>query len=249
MQKMKMQRGGKKKMIKRADGSYSQRGLWDNIRANRGSGNEPTKEMLRQEKKIKAQEKMYGGKKKKMGGMKNKLRKKQGGGFMDKARNMAMRGDEAVRNLPGTISKGMSSMASKARSFFGFQKGGFPDLSGDGKITKKDILMGRGVIGKKKKQLGGKKVDFGDGVTAKYNRKGKMKKMKAVYEEDGKKIKEVTKFDKDLNEKKTKRKVTRKKMGGKKKMMGGKKKMMGGKKNMYQTGGFLEPGIENIDNL
>ena len=30
--------------------------------------------------------------------------------------------------------------------------GGFPDLSGDGKITKKDILMGRGVI---KKARGG----------------------------------------------------------------------------------------------
>ena len=31
------------------------------------------------------------------------------------------------------------------------KKGGsFPDLSGDGKITKKDILMGRGVIKKKK---------------------------------------------------------------------------------------------------
>ena len=28
--------------------------------------------------------------------------------------------------------------------------GGFPDLSGDGKITQKDILMGRGVIPKKK---------------------------------------------------------------------------------------------------
>ena len=28
--------------------------------------------------------------------------------------------------------------------------GSFPDLSGDGKITKKDILMGRGVIKKKK---------------------------------------------------------------------------------------------------
>ena len=28
--------------------------------------------------------------------------------------------------------------------------GGFPDLSGDGKITKKDILMGRGVIKKKR---------------------------------------------------------------------------------------------------
>jgi hypothetical protein len=40
-------------MIKRADGSYSQRGLWDNIRANRGSGKEPTKEMLEQERRIK----------------------------------------------------------------------------------------------------------------------------------------------------------------------------------------------------
>ena len=214
MQKMKMKKGGKQ-MIKRADGSYSQRGLWDNIRANRGSGKKPTKEMLKQEKKIKAKEKMYGGKKKMYGGMKNKLRKKQGGGFMDKARNMAMRGDEAVRNLPSTIGKGMSSMASKARSFFGFKKGGFPDLSGDGKITQKDILMGRGVIGKgkKKKQMGG------------------------------------TYVDNDPFKKKAK-KVSKKNQKAKgKKMMGGKKKMMGGKKNMYQTGGFLEPGIENIDNL
>jgi hypothetical protein len=39
-------------MIKRADGSYSQRGLWDNIRANAGSGNEPTREMLEQERKL-----------------------------------------------------------------------------------------------------------------------------------------------------------------------------------------------------
>jgi len=42
-----------KEMIKRADGSYSQRGLWDNIRANVGSGKAPSKEMLKQEKKIK----------------------------------------------------------------------------------------------------------------------------------------------------------------------------------------------------
>jgi len=42
-----------KKMIKRKDGSYSQRGLWDNIRANRGSGKKPTPEMLKQERKIK----------------------------------------------------------------------------------------------------------------------------------------------------------------------------------------------------
>ena len=46
-----------KDMIKRADGSYSQRGLWDNIRANKGSGKKPTKQMLQQEKKIKAKSK------------------------------------------------------------------------------------------------------------------------------------------------------------------------------------------------
>ncbi len=44
-------------MIKRADGSYSKRGLWDNIRANKGSGKKPTAAMLKQEKKIKAQSK------------------------------------------------------------------------------------------------------------------------------------------------------------------------------------------------
>jgi hypothetical protein len=55
---MMMAMGG---MIKRADGSYSQRGLWDNIRANAGSGKKPTKEMLAQEKKIKRAEKAYGG--------------------------------------------------------------------------------------------------------------------------------------------------------------------------------------------
>ncbi len=47
----------KKQMIKRKDGSYSQRGLWDNIRANKGSGKKPTAEMLKQEKKIKAKTK------------------------------------------------------------------------------------------------------------------------------------------------------------------------------------------------
>lgn len=46
-----MAKGG---LIKRKDGSYSQRGLWDNIRANKGSGKKPTKQMLEQERKIKA---------------------------------------------------------------------------------------------------------------------------------------------------------------------------------------------------
>lgn len=47
-------------MMKRADGSYSRRGLWDNIRDNAGSGKKPTKEMLEQERKIKS-EYEYGG--------------------------------------------------------------------------------------------------------------------------------------------------------------------------------------------
>lgn len=53
-----------KELIKRKDGSYSKRGLWDNIRKkaaeNKKTGAKPkapTKEMLKQEKKIKAQEK------------------------------------------------------------------------------------------------------------------------------------------------------------------------------------------------
>ena len=48
---------GGKQMIKRADGSVSQRGLWDNIRAAKGSGKKPTAAMLKQEKKIKAKSK------------------------------------------------------------------------------------------------------------------------------------------------------------------------------------------------
>lgn len=42
----------KKKLLKRKDGSYSPRGLWDNIRANRGSGKKPTKAMKEAKDKI-----------------------------------------------------------------------------------------------------------------------------------------------------------------------------------------------------
>lgn len=41
-----------KEMIKRKDGSVSQRGLWDNIRDAKGSGKKPTQKMLTQEKII-----------------------------------------------------------------------------------------------------------------------------------------------------------------------------------------------------
>jgi hypothetical protein len=50
-----------KQMLKRKDGSVSQRGLWDNIRTNKGSGKAPTTQMLKQEKKINATPKMKTG--------------------------------------------------------------------------------------------------------------------------------------------------------------------------------------------
>jgi hypothetical protein len=52
-----MKHSPKDVMLKRKDGSYSRRGLWDNIRANKGSGKKPTKQLLEQERKIKSQEK------------------------------------------------------------------------------------------------------------------------------------------------------------------------------------------------
>ena len=59
--KVKAKAKGGKEMIKRADGSYSQRGLWDNLRKkaaqNKKTGAKPkapTKAMLTQERKIKA---------------------------------------------------------------------------------------------------------------------------------------------------------------------------------------------------
>ena len=58
---LELSKAAKGGMIKRADGSYSRRGLWDNIRANKGSGKKPTKAMLAQERKIRAAEKAYGG--------------------------------------------------------------------------------------------------------------------------------------------------------------------------------------------
>lgn len=59
--KVPKQKSGGKTMLKRADGSVSQRGLWDNLRSkaakNKATGTKPkapTKAMLSQEKKIKA---------------------------------------------------------------------------------------------------------------------------------------------------------------------------------------------------
>jgi len=190
-------------MIKRKDGSYSKRGLWDNIRANKGSVKKPTAEMLKQEKKIKSKEKKLMGGKKKL-----------------------------------------------------YKKAGFPDLSGDGKITQKDILMGKGVIGKKKKQMGGA-LNPAPAKPSKGMLKDSMPKPNRAKNTGSGYVKLTSNPPKYRNLKtgKTISEAEYKNMQGKmkktvtpakKKMMGGKKKMMGGKKSMYQSGGFLEPGIERL---
>ena len=65
---------------------------------------------------------------------------------------------------PTPDQKGLQKLPEKVRNKMGYMNDGgkvkkFPDLSGDGKVTKKDILMGRGVLNKKngKKKFGGGK--------------------------------------------------------------------------------------------
>jgi LysM repeat protein len=55
---------------------------------------------------------------------------------------MAMKSTKVVVKPAAKMAMKKTVMAKPGKSF--------PDLSKDGKVTKKDILMGRGVIGKKK---------------------------------------------------------------------------------------------------
>ena len=61
-----------------------------------------------------------------------------------------------VRNKMGFMKEGGLAEATAKLKAQGLKKGGkkkkFPDLSGDGKVTMKDILMGRGIIKKTKKK-------------------------------------------------------------------------------------------------
>ena len=60
----------------------------------------------------------------------------------------------------------------------------FPDLSGDGKVTKKDILMGRGVV---KKRRGGKVTGRSIGPAG-----------ASIVSDDGKRIKQLKKIQASL---------------------------------------------------
>ena len=60
------------------------------------------------------------------------------------------------RQDPEVLGRGQAPLPPRSRKIFGEMRkkdgGAFPDLSGDGKVTQKDILIGRGVI---KKKMGG----------------------------------------------------------------------------------------------
>lgn len=110
-------------MIKRKDGSYSKRGLWDNIRANKGSGKKPTKEMLKQEKKI--------NNKNKEGGMLKKKRMYKAGGAkpdyldFDKDGNKNESMKSALKSKKKMKKGGMGKKSKKAKIPMRYQGGGF----------------------------------------------------------------------------------------------------------------------------
>ena len=56
------------------------------------------------------------------------------------------------RQDPEVLGRGQAPLPPRFREVRRKEGGAFPDLSGDGKVTQKDILIGRGVI---KKKMGG----------------------------------------------------------------------------------------------
>lgn len=65
--------------------------------------------------------------------------------------------------------KGTKKMAGGGMAY---AKGGMPDLTGDGKVTRADVLKGRGVFRK-----GGSVSSRADGIASKGKTKGKIVKM------------------------------------------------------------------------
>ena len=110
------------KLIKRKDGSYSKRGLWDNIRANKGSGKEPTKDMLKQESKIKKEENMKsmykkGGKPSKKQVMKEARR--EGESFMEENKEINFEAPGVkppMKYMMGGLETGMQANARQNRA-------------------------------------------------------------------------------------------------------------------------------------
>jgi hypothetical protein len=132
----------KKEMIKRKDGSVSQRGLWDNVRANIGSGKKPTKSMLKEGKKITKDSPL-----KKTAAWTRKEGKSETGGLNAKgvasyrAANPGSKLQTAVTKKPSELKPG--SKDAKRRKSFCARMPGMPGALKDekGRPTRKKLAL------------------------------------------------------------------------------------------------------------
>jgi hypothetical protein len=101
----------------------------------------------------KANEKAIKEIKKAMGGLE---RYEEGGVKKKKKKEDPPRYRQPIYDDPEIKGRGQAPLPPRSRKMFREMRkkdgGAFPDLSGDGKVTQKDILIGRGVI---KKKMGG----------------------------------------------------------------------------------------------
>ena len=112
------------------------------------------------------------GKLKDLPGKKKKLTPQERREILDKIKkrkgqmtNPFIKLDSMGRPMMEAKKGGLAEATAKLKAQ-GLKKGGFPDLSGDGKVTMKDILMGRGVVKKpKKKAMGGSMTLGGKGAS------------------------------------------------------------------------------------
>jgi hypothetical protein len=132
----------KKEMIKRKDGSVSERGLWDNVRANTGSGKKPTKSMLKEGKKITKDSPL-----KKTAAWTRKEGKSETGGLNAKgvasyrAANPGSKLQTAVTKKPSELKPG--SKDAKRRKSFCARMSGMPGALKDekGRPTRKKLAL------------------------------------------------------------------------------------------------------------
>ena len=73
------------------------------------------------------------------------------------AKLMKKEGQNVMRVKKGGLAEATAKLRAQGLKKGGSARKKFPDLSGDGKVTMKDVLMGRGVIKKKKPKKKAKK--------------------------------------------------------------------------------------------
>ncbi len=131
-----------------------QGGLMEQVNGLKKMGMKKGGAMKEDPSKFKKRRRQLEGKKKKLTPqerkeMIDKINKSKG-----KMTNPFIKLDSMGRPMMEAKKGGLAEATAKLKAQ-GLKKGGFPDLSGDGKVTMKDVLMGRGVIKKPKKKADG----------------------------------------------------------------------------------------------